>query len=185
MTIYYEILLVSNYYTYSASVDAFGTLVLPEIGAVPALRVHEVDVFRITDVSDPPLPLDINTNQYYYWLVPGIGVAVQIQLLGNNVLYPTALPYTNTVQRMYYASYITTSTNSGPPFSPFPADLFIQQQGGSVILNWLILTNAVNYRIDYTASLAALWQTLGYTTNTTWTNAITEAQQFYRVVGIP
>ena len=65
LTIYYEILLVSNYYSFSASVDAYGTLVLPAIGAVPALRVHEIDTYRVSDVSDPPLLLDINTNQVH------------------------------------------------------------------------------------------------------------------------
>ena len=94
------------------------------------------------------------------------------------------MPYTNTVQRMYYASYFTNgiakSTNNNPP----PTDLNIQEQGGSVVLNWS-LSNAVNFRIDYTDWLATNWQTLGFTTNTFWTDAMTEAQRFYRVVGIP
>jgi hypothetical protein len=182
-TSYLEVLLVSNYYSYSASVDAFGFLGLPGIGGVPALRVHEVDSYRVTEVSDPPLPLDINTNQYYYWLVPGIGVAAQVTLLGDNVLYPTIeLPYTNTVQRMYYASYFT---NNPPPFPSFPTDLYIQKQSGSMVLNWNILSNAVNFRIDYAGSPAAIWQTLGYTTGTSWTDTMTTVQRFYRVVGNP
>jgi len=185
LSTYFEIILVSNYYTYSSSVDAFGTLILPEIGAVPALRVHEVDSYTVTDVSDPPLLLDINTNQYYYWLVPGIGVAAQVLLLGNNVLDPVDLPYTNTVQRFFYASYYTNNTNSAPPPPPSTADLYIIDQGGSVVLNWSTLSNAVNFRIDYTASLATNWQTLGYTTSTSWTETITATQRFYRVVGIP
>jgi hypothetical protein len=136
-------------------------------------------------VSDPPLLLDINTNQYYYWLVPGIGVAAQVLLLGNNVLDPVDLPYTNTVQRFFYASYYTNNTNSAPPPPPSTADLYIIDQGGSVVLNWSTLSNAVNFRIDYTASLATNWQTLGYTTSTSWTETITATQRFYRVVGIP
>jgi hypothetical protein len=182
LSTYFEIILVSNYYNYSASVDAFGTLVLPQIGGVPALRVHEVDAYTVTEVSDPPLLLEINTNHYYYWLVPGIGVAAQVLLLGNNVLDPVDLPYTNTVQRMYYASYFT---NSYPTPLSFPADLYIQEQSGAVVLNWSTLSNAVNFRIDYTASLATNWQTLGYTNTTSWTDTITAAQRFYRVVGIP
>jgi hypothetical protein len=188
LSIYFEIIPVSNYYSYSASVDAFGTLVLPEIGAVPALRVHEIESYTVSVASDPPLLLDINTNQYYYWLVPGIGVAAQVLLLGNNVLYPTDLPYTNMVQRMYYASYFTnsgsTSPPSGPTLSPFPTDLYIQEQSGSVVLNWT-LSNAVNFRIDYTGPLATNWQALGNTTSTSWTDTITAAQRFYRVVGLP
>jgi len=188
LTIYYEIILVSNYYTFSASVDAFGTLVLPEIGAVPALRVNEVDSYTITDVGDPPLLLDISTNQYYYWLVPGIGVAAQVLLLGNNVLDPVDLPYTNTVQRFFYASYYTnsTSTNSTPPPWQPTGDLFIQLQSGSVLLNWDVFTNATNYRVDFLGSLPNTnWQTLGFTTSNSWTDTLTTTQRFYRVVGIP
>jgi hypothetical protein len=185
LSIYYEIILVSNYYTYSASVDAFGTLILPGIGGVSALRVHEVDSYTVSDVSDPPLLLDINTNQYYYWLVPGIGVAAQVLLLGNNVLEPVDLPYTNTVQRMFYASYYTNSTKSTNSASQPTGALFIQLQSGSVVLNWNTFSNAVNYRIDYAGSLATNWQTVGYSTFTSWTDTITAAQGFYRVVGIP
>jgi hypothetical protein len=53
-----------------------------------------------------------------------------------------------------------------------------------VVLNWSTFSNAANYRIDYTDSLATNWQTLGYTTSTSWSGTITAAQQFYRVVGI-
>jgi hypothetical protein len=181
---YLQVIGISNYYSFSASVDAFGTLDLPAIGAVPALRVHEVDSYRVTELSSPPLLLDINTNQYYYWLVPGIGVAAQIQLLGNNVLQPVTLSYTNTVQRMFYASYYT-NTNSPPPAPPSTGDLFIKDQSGSAVLTWSNLSNAVNYRIDYTDSLATNWQTLSYSTATSWTDILTLPQRFYRVVGIP
>jgi hypothetical protein len=187
-SIYYEIILISNYYSYSACADAYGTLVLPGIGAVQALRVHEVDAYTVSDVSDPPLRLDINTNQYYYWLVPGLGVAAQILLLGNNVLYPADMASTNTFQRMFYANYFTNSANSGssgPTIPSFPTNLNIQEQNGTVVLNWSSLSNAVNFRIDCTGSLARNWQTLGFTTSTSWTDTITAAQHFYRVVGIP
>jgi hypothetical protein len=185
----YLVFLISNNYTFSATADAFGTLVLPEIGAVPALRVHEVDSYASYDVSDPPRLVEISTDQYYYWLVPGLGVAVQVQLLGNYVADPVDLPYTNTVQRMFYASYFTNTAPmpppGGPTIPPFPTDLYIQKQSDSVVLNWSTLSNAVNCRIDYKGSLASNWQTLGYTNSTSWTDTMTAAQRFYRVVGIP
>ena len=185
LSVYFQIILVSNYCTYSASVDAFGTLVLPGIGLVSALRVNELHTYSISIPSDPPLPLALNTNQYYFWLVPGIGVAAQVLLLGNNVLYPTTLPFTNAVQRMFYTSYFTNPVPTPPVQSLPPGDLFIQLQDGLVMLNWDTLSNAVNYRVDYTELLAPNWQILGYTTNMSWTDTVTAPQGFYRVVGIP
>jgi hypothetical protein len=186
LSTYYEIILASNYFTADATVDAFGTLVLPGLGSVPALRVHEIHSYIVSDANDPSLVLDINTNQYYYWLVPGIGVAAQVLLLGNNVLDPTNMPYTNAVQRMFFANYYTNSASSSNSLPPPPSgDLSIQQQGGSVVLNWLVMTNAVEYRVDFTFSLPANWQTLTYTPATSWTDLLTSTNRFYRVVGIP
>ena len=54
---------LSNYYSFTATADAYGTLVLPQLGEVPALRIHEVESYAISDVW-PPIPLAIMTNQY-------------------------------------------------------------------------------------------------------------------------
>lgn len=187
LSAYFEILLISNNCTFSATADALGTLALPGIGGVPALRVHAVESYTISDVSSPPLLLDISTNDYYYWLVPGIGVAAEVLVMGNNTLYPTSMCCTNTVQRMFYTSYYTNSVAgpTGPSGPPFPADLFIQLQNESAILNWNSLSNAVNYRIDYSDYLGTGWQPLGYTNGMSWTDTVTASQRFYRVVGIP
>jgi hypothetical protein len=187
-TLYYELILVSNYLTAYAAVDAIGSLALPGIGTVQALRVHEVHAYTISEVTDPPILLDIHTNDYYYWLVPGLGVAVQVFLYGNNVLAPQDMPYTNTVQRMYIANYFTNSTvtGSGNSIPTFPTNLQISSQGTSVVLNWDTFTNSTNYEVDFTTSLSpASWQPLGTTTGNSWTNSTSYAQGFYRVVGTP
>jgi hypothetical protein len=181
-TAYYEFIQVSNYFTASATVDAYGTIVLPGIGPLPALRVHEVHTYIVSELSYSPIPLDINTNQYYYWLVPGLGVAAQVYLFGNNILYPTELPNTNSFLRMYQASYFTNT----PPPPATNGNLFIQAQNGSAFLTWDVFTNATNYRVDYLPSLVSTnWQTLGFTTSNSWSDLITSTQRFYRVVGIP
>jgi hypothetical protein len=183
LTLYYEMILVSNNFTACATVDASGTIVLPQIGALPALRVHEIHSYSISEVTSPPLLLDSHTNDYYYWLVPGLGVAVQVLLLGNNILCPMDLPYTNAVQRMFVANYFTNSTGSIPPS---PANLRIAIQAESVVLNWDSLSNSTSYRVDCTTALPATnWQPLGYTTGNTWTNTMSYGQGFYRVAGLP
>lgn len=186
-TLYYESILVSNYCSASAIVDAYGTMDLPQIGAVPAYRVHETHSYIISEIADPPVPLDMHTDQYYYWLVPNLGVAVEILLLGNNVLYPVDMPYTNTFQRMYFANYFTNSgpTPPIPPSIPsFPTNLSIQKIGESVVLNWQNFTNATSYRIDYVGG-SGTWEPLGYTAGNAWTDSISSVQRYYRVVGSP
>jgi hypothetical protein len=159
---------------------------LPGIGTIPALRVHEVHSYTISIIGDPPIPLDMHTNDYYYWLVSRVGVAVQVILYGSNVLDPGDMPYTNTVQRMYFANYFTNSapgpTNSGPQF---PTNLQISLQGTSLVLNWDTFTNRTNYEVEFTKSLSATWQPLGTTTGNTWTDLMSHAQGFYRIVGTP
>ena len=187
-TLYHEVILVSNYFSACATVDAAGSMALPGIGTVNALRVHEIHSYTISVVSDPPIPIDMHTNDYYYWLVPGLGVAAQVLLYGNNALYPYDLPCTNTVQRMYFASYFTNSittdpTNSTPPTS---TNLLISIQGNSVVLNWNAFTNSTNYEVDFTTCLSPpSWRPLGTTTGNTWTGSMGNAQAFYRVVGQP
>jgi hypothetical protein len=187
-TLYYEVILVSNYFAACATVDAAGSMALPGIGTVQALRVHEVHSYTISEVTDPPILLDMHTNDYYYWLVPGVGIVVQVVLYGTNVLYPEDMPYTNTVQRMFFANYFTNSTGTGSSNSTptLSTNLQISIQGTSVVLNWDTFTNSTNYEVDYTTSLSPTnWLPLGTTTGNTWTDLMSYVQGFYRVVGTP
>jgi len=79
-----------------AQVDAHGTLVLPGIGEVPALRVNEVNTYEITDLT---LGLPIPTQHFrnYYWLVPGIGKAVHVISEGSATVPPPNLTTAKTV----------------------------------------------------------------------------------------
>jgi hypothetical protein len=172
---------VSYNFTASATVDAFGTLALPTIGPVPALRVHEVHNYQATY---PGFGLvDSHQNQYYYWLVPRLGVAVQITLFGDNTVFPLGLTETNAVMRMFADNYFTnspatnmTTTSSG--------NLHIQLHSGAAVLNWDVFTNATSYRVDMANSLPPTnWQSLGSTTNRSWTNTGITTQRFFRVVG--
>jgi hypothetical protein len=171
------------YYQFSDTsiVDAQGTLILPSIGSVQAFRVHEIQGYIGTLYGTP---YETVTNQYYYWLVPGLGVAVQITLFGNNTLYPATLPFTNSVERMYYASYFTNpvlQTNN-----PLPGNLHIQLQSGAAVLNWMPFTNSTSYQVQANGSLTSTnWRVLGLTSSTNWSDSLTTTQRFYRVVGEP
>lgn len=185
-TLYPGTILVSNYLAVNATVDATGSLSLPQIGTVNALRVHEVHSYTITETGSPT-PLDIHTNDCYYWLVPGLGVAVKVTLYGTNTVYQTDISCTNTVERMYFANYFTNANIGGQPptIPPFQTNLQISLQGTSVILNWNAFTNNREYEIDFSTTLQpASWQPLIKTVGNVWTDSVSSSQRFYRVVGI-
>ena len=171
------------YYEFSdqATVDAFGTVVLPNLGAYTTWRVHEVHSY--TGLLYGTYTYEIVTNQYYYWLVPGLGVAVEITLYGNNAVYPGTLPFTNSVRQMCLASYVAAPATVF--YNPTNSDLRVQIQGGSVVLNWN-LTNSTSYQVQAKGNLSGTnWQVLGLTSQTNWTDALSTTQRYYRVVGLP
>ncbi len=167
----------------SATVDAYGTLVLPSLGAVPALRVHEVHGYEADEPNGDgtSTPVDIHTNQFYYWLVPKIGVAVQVFEFGDNVLFPAGLPYTNSLVRTFQASYYTNA-----PILGSVSGLTIRATSGSARLNWLGFTNAAGYRVEYIGTPAnPAWQFLGQSGSNSWSDPLTATQRFYRVFATP
>ncbi len=172
------------YYEFSeaSTVDAQGTLILPNLGAMTAWRVHEVHGY--TGLLDGFYTVETVTNQYYYWLVPGLGVAVQIKLYGNNLVDGETPPFTNSVERMYFASYF--SLPPPPSQSRIQCNLFIQANRGSTLLNWLTFSNATSYQVLAVGSPTCTnWQSLGLTSGTNWTDTLSPTQRFYRVLGLP
>ena len=175
--VYLEFIPVMTYFTANATVDAYGTLKLPFIGTVPAVRVHEVHAYESDWVGNGAV--DIHTNQYYYWLAPGVGVAAQVFLYGDNVLNPGFLAQTNEVLRVFAVNYYPNGL--GPV-----AHLSLSTRGTNALLKWQWMTNATGYRVDCTPTLEnPNWQTVGQPATDSWTNAISGNRQFYRVYGLP
>jgi hypothetical protein len=176
--LFLEIIPTITYFSDSSTVDAYGTLTLPSIGAAPALRVHEVHAYETDWIGVGPV--DIHTNQYYYWLVPGLGVAAQVYLFGDNVLAPGSLDHTNAVLRVFASNYFTNQTAIIPA-----AGLHISLQNNSVLLNWNAITNASEYQVEFLGSLNNTnWQLLGLPATNAWSDAVTSTQKFYRVFGL-
>jgi hypothetical protein len=169
------------YYTFSdtAIVDAFGTLILPGIDPQPALRVHEANVYDATNQNGRTEALF--TNQYYYWLVPKLGVAVQVFEFGQ-----AGVAYTNEVERMYYASYYTNQPPATNTYTPVQGNLHIHLLSSYVFLSWDTFTNYPNYEVQANSSLTATsWQSLGLTTATNWVDNLGATSRFYRVLASP
>ncbi len=176
---------VNYHFTANATVDAYGTLVLPTIGGVSALRVHEVHGYEASEPNGDGTStvIDLHTNQYYYWLVQGLGVAAEVFQFGDNVLFPLGLPNTNMVLRVLQTSYFTNQTILGSV-----SGLRIRLQSGSAHLDWSSFTNASSYRIEAAAALGGTntnWQLLGLPTSNSWSDSLTATQRFYRVFAKP
>jgi hypothetical protein len=97
--------------------------------------------------------------------------------------------FTNSVERMFYATYYTI-TNPPSLINSNPVDLFIHLQNGAVALNWFPFTNSVNnlvstgYQVQAISPLSFTnWQVLGLTSGTNWSDNLSPTQRFYRVVG--
>lgn len=177
----YGIYPVTYLFSDTSQADALGTMVLPNLGIFSALRVHEVHVY--TGLLYGAYTVEIVTNQCYYWLVQNLGVVAQITMYGNNMVGGETPAFTNSVQRMYYASYYTNAPS--PTEYAITGNLHIQMQSGSVFLTWNI-TNSTSYQVQANGSLnSANWQVLGLTSNTNWTDSLSTTQRFYRVVGLP
>ena len=168
-------------FTTTATVDAYGTLILPAIGSVPALRVHEV---QDNQIIIPGFLTEDAPCDYYYWLVPGLGVAVQF--LQNRTDSLGSLSSDNTyVERMFYANYIT-NTPAPVSYPANPGNLRIHLVSGAVQLTWLPFTNSASYQVQTVSSIIKTnWQVLGSTTATNWSETLTPTQRIYRVVGMP
>jgi hypothetical protein len=164
---------IATHFTASTTVDAYGTVVLPQIGEVPALRVQEFQTYEPFDLTDGiPLPTEYSTN--YFWLVRGIGKAVEI----DSVTYvpSQSLPFTNTFFRVFETSYRAAT------------GVQILLQNGQAVLNWNQATNASGYRVESTTNLATTnWKLVSQPVTNTWSAGppTAPAQQFFRVTLLP
>ena len=159
-------------------VDGYGTLLLPSIGSVAALRIKAV---HITDTyfQGDPVPFVSQTNIVYYWLAEQLGIGAEIVTFMGHPLLPPA--HTNVLLRVFETSRPLNLA------TPFPvAGLQITVRDGSAVLGWEVATNASSYRVESVGTLGEtnLWQLTSALTNG-WTELLTTTQRFYRVFGIP
>ena len=164
--------------TASATVDAYGTLVLPQIGEVPALRVNQLNREQI---FLGVLLLETTYFREYFWLVPGIGKAVHV--ISAPSTNPPSLSFApgQEVRRMFAASGITNPPTFGPV-----ASLHIRLQSLLAVLEWPRQTNASGYRVEALGNMARTnWQLLSQPATNSWSESLTTTQRFYRVLWKP
>ena len=165
--------IVTFHLAVSATADAYGTLVLPQIGVVPALRVNQFNTEQIYYNGSP-----ISTQYFreYYWLVPGIGKALHI--VSDYTSDPASINFTsvNEVRRAFEVR----------PWRV--ANLNLRRQGNTVILNWRQESNTSGYRVEFLGNLQSNnWQFLAAPPTNGWPDGsvVTQGQRFYRVIVEP
>jgi hypothetical protein len=174
-------------YTATATVDAYGTIILPGIGSGDCLRVNELDTYETLvdmDMTGNYQTFETDYIRTYYFFRPGHGIVAEIlsQQLSSG---PPDINFTDASQftRMFELSH--TVAGQGPGAI---TDLTLNLVNGAALLNWSKTPNTVSYRVEYTPSFSGTntWQALGTTSSGFFLDASssTASQRFYRVVSL-
>jgi hypothetical protein len=167
------------HFTSQAQADAYGTIVLPSLGELPALRVNELHTWVVTNQT-----LGWVTTHYirnYYWLVRGVGKAVDI--LSEPDIEPPLADFTTArfILRVFAASKVTDASALRPV-----SGLRIRAQSGKAILGWTQETNRSGYQVEGLNLLGTTnWQVLAEPSASAWTNLMPANQGFFRVFSKP
>ena len=160
-------------YTSTSTVDAYGTVALPGIGAIPALRVMEVEDYEenIFGLTYPQL----DTN--WIWLSPGIGITAQGTSFGPDTYSLSAQTFTNSFSRVFLY----------PPLAPSP-NARLMLQSNVAALTWSSTSNASGYVVQTCTNLSlAQWSPVAQLSNR-YLSVPTipgASQQFYKVIAQP
>jgi hypothetical protein len=166
---------VAVHYVSTAKVDAYGTIVLPGIGEVPALRVNELNSYETTELEND-IPLDKQYFRNYYWLVPGIGRAVQLSSPAGTSAPPANFSVSQSIFRVFESGRY--------PQRQFVKNLGIARQGNQILLSWEKENEATQYEVEYSTRLAPVepWILLASPPGNSFLDAIgLNSSRFYRV----
>jgi hypothetical protein len=172
---------VAVHFVSRATVDAYGSVILPEIGELEALRVNEVNIYSLTDLT-LGLPLPDQAFRNYYWLVPGIGKAVHIISKPETSPPPENFATAKTVLRVFDSNCCL------PPLRESVRNLQIKNMGRQVFLTWDREPSATAYEIESDTTVAPdpEWPVIAATTDNFWFDDLPSVAgaKFYRVFWI-
>lgn len=176
-------LTVAVHFTCTAAVNAYGTLVLPELGEVPALRVMELHAYASEDLTFG-FPLGTQYQRLYYWLAKGLGKVVTVTSKSGTSAPPENLAPVGSVLRLF-ASRGFPITSDLQPVRQLTAGL----QAQDLLLQWAKEPAAILYHVQAVDDLAfqADWPPLSSTTNTSWSTPLADGppRRFFRVFWSP
>jgi len=166
-------------FTSRATVDAWGSVVLPGLGEMPAWRVNEVNTYVATDTS-LGFPLGKYYVRNYFWLVKGIGKAVHMISKSSSAVPPEDFGPSAYVHRVFESSAIP----SVPTFTP-ATGLSAARKGDEIFLSWDRGTSNTTYVVQVAPGLNSgeSWSGLVTNRDTFLFDPIPRGagQRFYRV----
>ena len=169
------------------NVDAWGVVLLPNLGLVDALRINEEQVLDLAvDWGDGEIQqIETDYVRSYYWLSPGRGIVAQLTSTALGATPPANFSDATAFVRMFETNKEGTSGATDPqPVS----NLRVTVSNGRVLVQWNKAANATRYRVEYSSSGwdAQNWQMLGEETTNDFLfdpDGIGEGR-FYRVVSL-
>lgn len=166
-----------THYASADTVDAFGTLYLPNLGALPCLRINEIGTWSVQVIN--PLNgqlIDYGTDyiRSYIWVVKGFGIAAQISSQGSLTVPPENFTSAFFIYRMFST---TRSENINV------RSLSVVKHNAGFNLKWNPVNGASTYTVFYCTNFSpnVRWQVLGTTTDTNWEDSMDGPGKFYLV----
>jgi hypothetical protein len=168
--------------------DAWGVMLLPNLGLVDVLRINEeLTVDIAADLGDGYQQIETDYVRNYYWLSPGRGIVAQ---LGST--QGTSMPPENFAQATAFVRMFETNKKPGAiDDSPKPVgNLRLTVSNNLVLIQWQKAPNASRYRVEYsTGGLGADdWIPLVVETANDYLfdpAGPLHQNRFYRVVSLP
>jgi hypothetical protein len=169
--------------------DAWGVVLMPNLGLLDALRINEEQVLSVAaDFGDGWQPIQTDSIRSYYWLSPGRGIIAQITSIPGEAGVMPSLNFSSAAA--FVRMFETNKQGGSGGTDPQPVtDLRVTVSNGRVLVQWSKAANAARYRLEYSSNgmTAESWQELGSTSeNFLFDNAgFGQALRFYRVVSLP
>ncbi len=174
-------------YESAMKVDAFGIVMLPELGFHDCLRINElvknVAFVKIPGVIDDWQEAITQYTRNYYWLCKDMGVVVQISSNPEDVPPADEFSVAGALWRQFENNH-GKSTETAQPVEGL--EISLDPNGKRILLNWKKAENTVEYLVQYSDNLAAnSWRELKKTTgNFVLDDISSEKHRYYRIVSL-
>ncbi|SVB48946.1 uncharacterized protein METZ01_LOCUS201800, partial [marine metagenome] len=174
-------------YESEMKVDAFGIVMLPELGFHDCLRINEqvknVAYVKIPGVIDDWQEAATYFTRNYYWLCKDMGIVAQM----TSVMDTTPIADDFTVATAFWRQFENNhgkSTDSAQPVEGL--EISVDPNGNRILLNWKKAENTVEYLVQYSDNLTADgWRDLKKTAgNFVLDDISSKKNRFYRIVSL-
>ena len=174
-------------YESEMKVDAFGIIMLPELGFQDCLRINEqvknVAYVKIPGVIDDWQEAATYFTRNYYWLCKDMGIVAQI----TSVMDTAPIADDFTVATVFWRQFENNHGEStGEPQPVEGLEIAYDPNGSRVLLNWKKAENTVEYLVQYSDNFRAdRWRDLKKTSgNFALDDISSKKSRFYRIVSL-